>query len=293
VPAYDVEVLGDPAAAWARVSDFLGTDPVGHSVLASVLMQNVAAGPSDGVWAVVTDTSDAVVGVAMHTPPFGAWLSDLPAGTAAKVARALHAYSRQPVSVGGPRRPVEEFAAEWAALTGCGVTLSREEGIFRCDVLVPPPRVPGALRRAGPADAELLGAWGRAFAVDAGLPVERTEVTAERLLLRPGLYLWDDDGPACLVVHTAPAAGVVRIGPVYTPPERRRRGYAAAATAAVTTLLKDDGFQAMLFTDLANPTSNGVYERIGYVRVGEATELRFVPPGAAGSGLGDDTGHDG
>jgi GNAT superfamily N-acetyltransferase len=293
VSAYGVEVLDDPAAAWARVSEFMATDPVGHSVIASALLQQVAAGPSDGVWAVVTDASDAVVGVAMHTPPFGVWLSDLPAGTAATVARALHAYSRRPSTVGGPRRPVEEFAQEWAVLTGVGTTLLREEGVFRCDKVVPPPPVPGRLRRAGQEDAALVGAWGRAFAIDAGLPVERAETVAERMLQRPGLHLWEDDGPACMIAHTAPAAGVVRVGPVYTPPERRRRGYAAATTAAVTSLLRDAGFQVMLFTDLANPTSNGVYERIGYVRVGEAVELRFVPPDAGGSGLGDDAGHDG
>jgi GNAT superfamily N-acetyltransferase len=250
---------------------------VGHSVIASALLQQVAAGPSDGVWAVVTDASDAVVGVAMHTP-LRVWMTDLPAGTAVAAARALHAAGRAPVTVGGPRRPVAEFATQWTELTGGHATLWREGGVFRCDEVIPAPPVPGRLLGAGPADAELVRAWGRAFAVDAGHPLELAESSGERLLRRPGLYLWHDDGPACLVAHTAPAAGVASVGPVYTPPERRRRGYAAAATAAVTTLLHDSGWQAMLFTDLANPTSNGVYERIGYVRVGDAMELRLVPP---------------
>ena len=59
--------------------------------------------------------------------------------------------------------------------------------------------------------------------------------------------------------------GMVRVGPVYTPPEHRRRGYGAAVTAAASQHALDAGaVQVVLFTDLANPTSNSVYQRIGY-----------------------------
>jgi predicted GNAT family acetyltransferase len=60
-------------------------------------------------------------------------------------------------------------------------------------------------------------------------------------------------------------AGMVRISTVYTPPEHRGRGYAAAVTAEAGRSAREDGAQeVLLFTDLANPTSNGVYLRIGY-----------------------------
>jgi predicted GNAT family acetyltransferase len=70
-------------------------------------------------------------------------------------------------------------------------------------------------------------------------------------------------------------AGVGRVGPVYTPPERRGRGYAAAVTSLATQRLLDAGARPMLFTDLANPTSNGVYARLGYERVGDLARWTF------------------
>ena len=69
-----------------------------------------------------------------------------------------------------------------------------------------------------------------------------------------------------------------RVGPVYTPPEQRRRGYAGAVTAAVTAAFYAAGAErVVLYTDAANPTSNAVYERIGYVHTADGLHLRFQP----------------
>jgi hypothetical protein len=67
----------------------------------------------------------------------------------------------------------------------------------------------------------------------------------------------------------------IRIGPVYTPPDLRRRGYATALTAALTRSLLERHRFCFLFTDLANPTSNGIYMRIGYEPVADVEEWRF------------------
>jgi predicted GNAT family acetyltransferase len=75
------------------------------------------------------------------------------------------------------------------------------------------------------------------------------------------------------------AAGQARIGPVYTPPELRGRGFGGAATAAVTRAALDDGAEGVvLFTDLANPTSNTLYQRLGYRPISDWTVLRFAGP---------------
>jgi predicted GNAT family acetyltransferase len=71
--------------------------------------------------------------------------------------------------------------------------------------------------------------------------------------------------------------GVARVSWVYTPGPLRRRGYAAACVAALSQQVLDRGAEAvMLYTDLANPTSNAVYQRIGYRAVGDAVDLRFT-----------------
>ena len=87
------------------------------------------------------------------------------------------------------------------------------------------------------------------------------------------------DRPASLVSVAPAVAGVARIGPVYTPPERRRRGYAGMAVAEVSRRLLARGVHTcMLFTDLANPTSNKIYAEVGYRRFGDWEEYEFEEP---------------
>jgi predicted GNAT family acetyltransferase len=72
------------------------------------------------------------------------------------------------------------------------------------------------------------------------------------------------------------AAGVARVGPVFTPPEHRRHGYGAAVTAACTRdALERDADDVVLFTDLDNPTSNAIYQRLGYLPVSDHAVVRF------------------
>jgi predicted GNAT family acetyltransferase len=89
------------------------------------------------------------------------------------------------------------------------------------------------------------------------------------------LWLGPDRQPVSLAGHTLPAAGVVRVGPVYTPPAERGHGYAAGATHAASSALLDGGHRVVLFTDLANPTSNALYQRLGYRPVTDRATFHF------------------
>jgi predicted GNAT family acetyltransferase len=74
-----------------------------------------------------------------------------------------------------------------------------------------------------------------------------------------------------------PEAGMVRVAAVYTPPEVRGRGYGGAVTAAVTRSALDAGAaHVVLFTDLANPTSNALYQRLGFRPVEDRTVVEFT-----------------
>jgi uncharacterized protein len=89
--------------------------------------------------------------------------------------------------------------------------------------------------------------------------------------------LWWDGGPASMAGAGAPTPNGIRIGPVYTPPEHRRRGYASALTAALTRYLLDGGRRfCFLYTDLANPTSNAIYQQVGYTHVCDVEQHRFT-----------------
>jgi predicted GNAT family acetyltransferase len=110
-------------------------------------------------------------------------------------------------------------------------------------------------------------------------PLPDPIATAERWVARVGRigYVWEDAGD---VVALVGAGGEtphgIRIGPVYTPPELRGRGYASSLTAAASQDQLDRGRQfVFLFTDLANPTSNKIYQAIGYEAVCDVDQYRF------------------
>jgi predicted GNAT family acetyltransferase len=79
------------------------------------------------------------------------------------------------------------------------------------------------------------------------------------------------------------AAGVARVGPVYTPPAARGRGYGSAVTATASQAAIDAGAShVVLYTDLSNPTSNAIYQAIGYRPDHDADEVAFRYPEPAG-----------
>ena len=130
-------------------------------------------------------------------------------------------------------------------------------------------------------DTGLVQAWFGAFHDEAmpDRPAGGTDEMVARRVAAGLLLLWEDGGqPVALAGFSRPSAGVSRIGPVYTPPDARRRGYGTAVTAAATRAALDLGAaDVVLYTDLANPTSNSIYQRIGYRPDHDAEERRFEP----------------
>jgi uncharacterized protein len=56
----------------------------------------------------------------------------------------------------------------------------------------------------------------------------------------------------------------------------RNRGYAASCVATLTKLMLDSGKKfCCLYTDLANPTSNSIYQKIGYQPICDVQDWVF------------------
>jgi hypothetical protein len=160
------------------------------------------------------------------------------------------------------------------------------EHIYQLDTVMPVGGVPGRLRRATEADRPLLEDWLAAFFAEA-VPGEAGTASAwvtEALhSTTRGVYLWEVEGkPVSLAGHSGPTPNGMRIGPVYTPPALRAHGYASAVTAALSQLLLDQGRRfCFLFTNLANPTSNKIYQAIGYRPVIDVDIYEFSADGQA------------
>jgi ribosomal protein S16 len=265
-----------------------------HNILATVLESVRIRRPDRAArFAYLENGTGTVVAAALRTPPRHLLASTMDGASADALMEAWLAHDPGLPGVGAPGEVARRLSQAWERRTGGRATLAMSLALHALDRVSDPSRpARGRLRRALAADRDLLAGWRRAFVVEAGVDDvgDATEVVAQAIERRL-LHLWDDGEPVALVGHSPAVAGVVRIGPVYTPPERRSRGYASSAVAALSRLALDRGArQCALYTDLANPTSNRIYAALGYRRVSDWEDRAFTghghlsPAGVAGSG---------
>ena len=216
-------------------------------------------------------------GAFLQTPPHPLLLSEMPAGRVPELADFL---AKRPLpGVNALTADAAAFAARWRELTGARAEIGMRTRLFRLTTLVPPPAPAGSARVAGPADRDLLIGWFEAFQGEVhGGVRENNEKIVDDKLSHGGLTIWEAGGRSVsLAGVTRNEAGAVRVAPVYTPPELRGRGYGAAVTATVTRAAIDAGADdVVLFTDVTNPTSNALYERLGYRPVQDRSVMEFT-----------------
>ena len=240
--------------------------------------QAASAGlPLFGWW---SDQAGAVAGAFMHTPPFPVVLTAVAPAAAAELAAVTMA-ARPVLGVNAYPEVAAAFAGGWrAGGRGRRADVHRRQRLYRLAELAwPDPAPAGAARLAGDHQAPLTAAWFAAFARevdDMGSGEDHSAVVREKIS-HGGVTVWEAGGEiVSIACNTVPVIGMVRIGPVYTPPELRGRGYASAATAALSQrLLKEGAEEVVLYTDLANPVSNSIYQRIGYQSVEDRVVLAF------------------
>lgn len=218
------------------------------------------------------------IAVALMTPPHKLVVSAAPPEALEALCVDLF---RSGISVPGAigRADIAEtFSAIWRRHTTQTIVLARAERIYQLTTVKPPALLTGGLRRAGEVDLGLLQRWAHAFVVEIGLVDEVAGIAeaVERAVRAERLYVWDDAGPVAMAAWTGPTPHGVRITLVYTPPPLRGRGYASSCVAALSASLLASGRKfCFLFTDLANPTSNSIYTKLGYRPVCDVREYRF------------------
>ncbi|HEX3816576.1 MAG TPA: GNAT family N-acetyltransferase [Mycobacteriales bacterium] len=261
------------------VGPLLGADPAAHTISLTVIETARARRGEDELFGWWTDSDGAVTGAVSHTAPYPVLLGVVPDEAIRPLVDDLRATGRHVAGVNGNSDLAAQVAAIWISVAGGRAMLGAATRLFRLGRPIPPEPMPaGRARTATGTDTELLSCWIDAFHRDIGESRSARRSVVDKLSFA-GWTLWEDgDGvPVSVAGRGRLAAGVVRVAPVYTPPEQRRHGYAAAATLAASQVALDAGAgEVVLFTDLTNPTSNGVYRRIGYVPVSDRTMFRFI-----------------
>ena len=292
---YDVWFTEDAGEFLARSGEHLAHDPVTSTVVTTIAqrIRDSGRGGLAHCWfAVVTGPDGAISGIAMRTapfPPHPVYLLAMPDDAVAALSAAVLARGEDIGGATGLRPAADLFAAAIAHRTGRQVVNGLHHRLFELGTLVAPRPVPGRLRPVRADEAEHALAWVQQFFADADEQAGRLaghdgEAAAfdiddvRRKLAEEVLWFWEDaEGRAVhLIGANPPAYGVSRIGPVYTPKEERRRGWAAAAVAEVSRLLRERGDRVILFTDQANPTSNALYQALGYEPVVDTVRIDIV-----------------
>lgn len=269
----------DLAAYLAAAGPAVAARPVPNTLLLTVAdalerRGPHAYGPADPVFGWWTGADGTVCGALLCTPPYPLQLGALPGSAVRALSAAL---TTEPLlaGVGGisaRRRDADTLAGAWGRPT----RVAEENRLYRlAELTAPDPAPAGRARLAAEADLPLLLAWTEAFNRELGQPGAVSEAALRDRIAFGGMLLWEHAGtPVSLAGFGRPIGSASRVGPVYTPPEARGRGYAAGVTHAASEAAYAAGAaEVLLFTDLANPTSNGIYLRLGYTPVEDRAEV--------------------
>lgn len=281
------EAIADPAEFMERAAPLL-EDEARHNLIRGVgrtLLRSPETYPDYHAFLVSSD--HGAEAAALMTLPYNLIVADVDSAEAldALVDGIASAGVAVPGAIGN-QPTIGQFVARWEIRLGVQARKRMAQGVFALNQVEPIEPATGSPRIAAIEYLDLIATWTATFLAEA-LPDEPADEQRLRELIErrlggstPSAYwLWvDDDQVVSLSGHGNPTGRGIRIGPVYTPVRYRGNGYASALVAAESQWLLEHGYEfCFLYTDLANPTSNAIYERIGYRQVAVAASYAFQP----------------
>lgn len=223
---------------------------------------------------------------ALQTPPRKLVVCGEVAHAEAIAACAGNYFSEHAIpipGINGPRAFAEVLADAWSRRQGIPWKASRRSGVYQLDALRPVRPAPGRLRLAEEEELGLATGWRLAFIPELGMEAEAPEQARQAtagMIRENRLYFWEKENrPVSMAAVGRPTPRGISVYYVYTPPEHRGHGYASNAVAWMSGLMLSRGYRfCTLFTDLNNPTSNKIYQAMGYYMVEEFVEITFSLP---------------
>ena len=176
----------------------------------------------------------------------------------------------------------EYFAKEYTAQKGLTFKTTMSQRIYELKAVNPDVKQFGVVRLLDEKDMHFFPYWAEAF--NAANCYGKTEMSIPQdsksyryRLSTKKLYVLEDNGiPVSMAGFTREMQTAIGVAYVYTPPYYRGKGYASSCVAQISQIALDNGFtKCVLYTDLLNPTSNSIYQKIGYTAVCDSLMLKF------------------
>ncbi|PIP96050.1 MAG: hypothetical protein COW00_07145 [Bdellovibrio sp. CG12_big_fil_rev_8_21_14_0_65_39_13] len=195
----------------------------------------------------------------------------------------LHSLNTKLSGVVGPKESALIFAQEWTKQLGIGKTTAMEQGVYELTKVIPPLKQVGKLHQVQVKDQTIALQMIKGFVEECFPEDKQPEKTAQKSweiqILNKSLFFWKDENEQIVSMagRSRESKNAACVSLVYTPPEKRGKGYASQVVAALSQQILDSGkSKCNLFTDLKNPTSNAIYQKIGYQWVSESRHINFV-----------------
>jgi len=174
----------------------------------------------------------------------------------------------------------QDFAQTYSAATGREHHIKVRQRLYALDHVNPEIPSIGHLRLAQESDMAFLPYWSQAFDSEClgMMPSlsDNVEISQKNIATKKMYVLEDNGTPVSMARITREMRTVCAVVAVYTPPYFRGKGYASSCVAGVSRVILERGFErAVLYTDLSNPTSNSIYQKIGYQPIGDSMIIAF------------------
>lgn len=281
----------DPKKFQEHTQDILVQREAENNLILGILANVIAGEFSEKQpYLAIFEDNGQVQAISLCTPPWPVLVSYENPPPEKRILKAMLADMSETLKddftgVSGNREFITRLVSQWEEDSGIEALLKMAMRIYKLEAVQPVSGVPGRIRQAEKGDRELLDEWFAGFHRDAmreepdmvhvGNSVTNYLTADPRIR---GLMLWEFEGqPVSMAGYAGPTPNGMRVGAVYTPPDLRRKGYASAVTAGLSQHLLDQGYKfCFLFTDLLNPTSNHIYQQIGYGAICDADRYLFV-----------------
>ncbi len=276
-----------------RAGDFLRSRPALHTTPLTTIEKLRTRADASGAPPTLfgrLESRDGLRAILYRLPSHRLTLTPLTPEQARTLASRLAALGHAVSGVTADHDTATAFAEAWHVLTGTTPVRDWRTRLYRLGALTPPePQAEGRGRVVDERDHEQLVRWCREFCADVeeGVTIAAIDAGAwvDTRFADKHFTFWQtpDGTPVSMAGSTSMVGGMVRIDPVYTPAHLRGRGYAGAVTVEVSrAALAAGATDVVLFADPANPTSNALYQRIGYLPVAEFAGYAFTFPGVHG-----------
>ena len=267
------EEFRDKAGSWLALKEVQNNVFLG--VLANLLQKPAGQRFEHYFWLVEEEGS--LKGAAFCTPPYKLTLSEMDKDSLIPLADFLRVSHPLIPGVGGPKETARHFSHLWNLKTQKPSFLEDSMRIYQLEQPAEIQFQTGRLQKAQPAETDLLTRWLGGFHREINLSEQVDERNMVVNYIREGrLFVWEDQGLRSMGAYTGETGHGIRITMVYTPSESRGKGYATSLVAALSRQLLDSGKKfCCLYADLLNPTTNSIYQKIGYKPVCDWNVYKF------------------